>query len=58
MLQVAVLDALALDDETRLNNTILDAMDFSVDREIDLGFGSEKMYKKKIGFLFKSLVSI
>ena len=58
VLQVDVLDALALDDETRLNNTILDAMDFYVDKELDLGAGIEMMNDKKIGFLIKSLVSI
>jgi hypothetical protein len=58
VLQVDVLDALALDDETRLNNTILDAMDFYVDKKLDLGAGIEMMNDKKIGFLIKSLVSI
>lgn len=41
-----------------LKDMILDAMELYVDKELDLGFGTEKMYKEKIGCFIKILVPL
>ena len=58
VLQLDVLDAPLLEDEEEFNNIILDAVDFYVNKELDLGAGMEMMHKKKIGCLVKGLVQL
>lgn len=41
VLQVDILDGTVMDDDTKINNLILDAVDFYVDRELSLGAGME-----------------
>lgn len=41
MLQVDILDSTVMDDDTKIKNLILDAVDFYVDKELSLGAGVE-----------------
>lgn len=41
VLQVDILDGTVMDDDTKIKNLILDAVDFYVDRELSLGAGME-----------------
>lgn len=41
VLQVDILDSTVMDDDTKIKNLILDAVDFYVDKELSLGAGVE-----------------
>ena len=58
VLQMDVVLASLVEDVETLKLTFLDALDFYVDRELDVGAGLEIMHKKNIGCVIRGLVPL
>ena len=58
VLQVDVILKSLLEDDEKLKMSLFDALDFHVNKELDVGAGLEIMHKKNIGCVIRGLVPL